>query len=767
MRRRSTGRTETPELFPEPAVRPRPTRRKNGLFADVALNRPVRREFTYFVGEGFASGLRPGMRVVVPFGKAREVGVVVRVDDSSPLAGERVREIARLLDPEPVIDRPLLELTRWMAEEYACSWGEALAAALPGTLKRESEARRVQVVAARPGVGEAELTELAESSPKQHRLLRTLVEIGGTIELVDVLRRTGLSDSPAKTLVRKGLAQITWVEPESSDLAGDDVLRLRPAALNLGQRWAVKTVCERIDAREHAAFLLQGVTGSGKTEVYLRVIEHALAAGRGAIVLVPEIALTPQTVSWFRSRFGDVAVLHSRMTNAQRMRMWMRVKRGETRVVVGARSAIFAPVDDLGVLVLDEEHDSSFKQASSPRYHARDLALRRARDAGAVCILGSATPALESWQAAREGRLRHLVLPERVGGGSLPKVEVVDLRNEPRDRDSRGLELFSRRLRQLLTETHALGHQSILFLNRRGFAPVLWCRDCHATVQCERCASSMSFHRRIERLVCHLCCEEKLVPVACPTCTSPGVRMVGGGSERVEATLAKLLPEARVRRMDSDTMHRREDYEETLAAFGRREIDVLVGTQMIAKGLDFPGVTLVGIVSADTALHLPDFRAAERTFQLVEQVSGRAGRGVEPGRIVVQTSSPEHPAIALAARHRYEEFARAELEFRRELGYPPFSRLLRTVVEGSVEGAVVDAAAAVARALREARLAGVSILGPAPAPLALVRGRHRHHVLAKCRDEAGLAGVRALALDLARISATLRVSIDVDPVSLM
>jgi primosomal protein N' (replication factor Y) len=677
-----------------------------------------------------------------------------------------VRLIARVFDPEPVVDERLLSLTQWMAEEYACSWGEALAAVLPAPLKRERESRKIKVIAVAQGVGTEQLAELEERWPKQHRLLRALIDIGGAVELIDLLRRANLSESPAKSLVAKGLARIEWIDPAPEDLSGDGGDRQRPPVLSLGQRWAVKTIGEAIDARTHAAFLLQGVTGSGKTEVYLRAIEHALESGRGAIVLVPEISLTPQTVGWFRSRFGAVAVLHSRMTDAQRLSQWMRAKRGEARVVVGARSAIFAPVADLGVVVVDEEHEPSFKQASTPRYHARDVAIRRASDAGAVCILGSATPAIETWFAARDKRIKHLMLPERIGGAALPPVDIVDMNVEKRTGKGLQFQAFSRILRELLIRGFERGEQSILFLNRRGFTPVLWCADCHATVGCKRCSGSMSYHRRVDRLVCHRCCEERRIPRECDVCTSPSLRQVGIGSERVEAAMRALIPEARVRRMDSDTMVRREDYEDALAGFRRRELDVLVGTQMIAKGLDFPGVTLVGVVSADTSLNMPDFRATERTFQLIEQVAGRAGRGEDPGRIIVQTYAPKHPAVALAANHDFEGFTRGELENRRADAYPPFSRLLRMVFENESEEATEGAGKRCAQRLRAARIPETKILGPGVAPIGFVRDRHRHHVVVTCMTHAALATARDVALEAAAECARVRVSIDVDPVSM-
>jgi len=758
--------SEHAELFPTERETPPVPASVPGPFARVAINRPVRCEFTYRVPSEMSPSLQPGMRVAVPFGGKREVGVVVGIDDETDVATGRLKSIAASLDTEPVIDEQLLELTHWMASYYACSWGEALAAILPASLKRERKQRMVIVLSVVPGVGDAELAETLEKYPAQHRLLRTLIDVGAPMEQADVLRKLQLSDSPVRTLARKG-----WIVAERKALSVDEletseVERLRPETLLPGQSAATEAMQAAVAAGEYATFLLRGVTGSGKTEVYLRVIEDALERGRGAIVLVPEIALTPQTVGWFRSRFQNVAVLHSRMTDSARHAMWMRVKHGEARVVVGARSAVFAPVANLGVIVVDEEHEPSFKQGNAPRYHGRDVAVMRAQRSNAVCILGSATPSLESWRNAQEGRYRLQELLKRVHGGRMPAIEIVDMRQEKPDQ--RGPLLFSRRLRVLLAEALKRGEQAILFINRRGFAPVLWCRECKETVRCHQCDVSLTFHRRIGRAVCHSCCEEIAPPKVCPTCTAPALSYIGLGSERVEASLAKLLPEARVGRMDSDTMLRREDYETTLSAFGRGELDVLVGTQMIAKGLDFPRVTVVGIVSADSTLHLPDFRASERTFQLLSQVAGRAGRGDLEGRIVVQTMSPEHPAIQMAARHDFEGFAALETGLRGELGYPPSGRLVRVVFEDEDEERVTRASTHFADVLRrELADTGVTLLGPAPAPMALQRGRHRQHLIVKSAADAGLGHARSLLTQLAAEHARPRVAIDVDPVGML
>jgi primosomal protein N' (replication factor Y) len=746
-------------LFPEQDL-PAPT--VEGPFASIALNRPVDFEFTYRVPAELEARIAVGMRVAVPFGSGREVGIVTALSEDTEVAPGKLRPLARLLDGESLVGDEMLDLARWIGRRYACSFGEALHAILPAALKREGKRARIRVAHAVGGVGERELAEIEDKQPKQHRLLRTLIEVGGPIELRECLRRLNISDAPARSLERRGWIAIEYVPAGADELFFAKSDRPRPERLNPDQRRAVETICLALDSARHTTYLLEGVTGSGKTEVYLAAIEHALTLGRGAIVLVPEIALTPQTVGWFRARFDSVAVLHSRMTDVQRLEMWSSVKSGAARVVVGARSAVFAPVADLGVIVVDEEHEPSFKQASTPRYHARDVAMERARAAGCICLLGSATPSLETWNRAHQGEISRLGLPSRIGGRPMPPVEIVDMRLE---KGGRGSSLFSARLEHLLGETLGRKEQVILFLNRRGFAPILWCPGCKLTVRCEQCDVALTYHKRIDRLVCHACCDERARPAACPTCTAPFLRYLGAGSERIERELERLAPRARVRRMDSDTMRRREDYEETLSAFGRGEIDCLVGTQMIAKGLDFPRVTLVGIVNADSALHLPDFRASERTFQLVAQVSGRAGRADLPGRIVVQTLFPEHAAIARAAAHDYEGFAKAELELRRELGYPPAARLVRMLFEDTDLERATQACLDCAEALRRSPLAAdVTILGPAPAPISLLRGRHRQHLLIKSSRD--LEPCVRLLVDLAKTSRP-RPTIDVDPVSML
>ncbi|MEZ6020072.1 MAG: primosomal protein N' [Planctomycetota bacterium] len=725
----------------------------------------MRREFTYAADPGLAEKVQPGMRVSVPFGRRREVGVVVAVTNRCELPASKVRRIYEVLDSEPVVGTELLELTRWMADYYVCGWGEALAAVLPAALKREGERRKVLYLEVPQGVGPEQLVELEEKHEKQYRLLRTLMGASGPLQRGELLKKLGLSTSPLKTLVQRGWVKEFAVEeePDALQSAAAGSPRTRPASLSSAQQAALDAMEKPLAASEYSCFLLHGVTGSGKTEVYLRIIERALELGRGAIVLVPEIALTPQTVSWFQSRFGQVAVMHSRLTDRQRLSMWRRVQSGELRVVVGARSAIFAPVPNLGVIVVDEEHEPSFKQGSTPRYHGRDVAVVRAQRAGAICVLGSATPSLESYENARQGRYQHIVLASRVREQEMPQIVVVDMRHE------KGQPLLSRMLEMYVREALERKEQCILFLNRRGYSPTLWCRECFHVVRCEQCDMAMTFHRRHGRIACHSCCEEKPPPSACPTCSAPGLRFLGQGSEQVESVLKTSFPDARVARMDSDTMLRREDYEETLSAFGRGEIDLLVGTQMIAKGLDFPRVTVVGVISADGALHLPDLRASERTFQLLSQVSGRAGRADLPGRIVIQTHAPEHPAIVHAAKHDFTAFAEGELAQRQELGYPPYGRLIRVVLEDPDEELVKTAADELTDFLdKNLDPAEVQILGPTPAPMAMVRGKHRYNLLLRSGPD-GRAFGKARSLLTAAVEARTRprLVIDVDPVHLL
>jgi len=536
-------------------------------------------------------------------------------------------------------------------------------------------------------------------------------------------------------------------------------------ALNAAQTSAVAALRAALGGG-FASFLLHGVTGSGKTEVYLQVIAAARAAGQGALVLVPEIALTPQLASRFRARFGeDVAVLHSGLPPKERLAAWRRLRAGEVGIALGARSAVFAPVRALGVVVVDEEHDPSFKQEEGVRYHGRDLAVVRAQQAGALAILGSATPSLESAHNVARGRFVRLSLPERATPRPLPEVTIVDLRRHPPGPDG----LLSAPLSEALGAALAAGEQSILFLNRRGFSTVMLCRACGQVVRCENCVVSMTYHRGRARLCCHYCGGTTPVPVLCPACNSPRIERLGTGTERVEAIVRERFPDARVARLDRDTAGSgaARDLDAILRRMQAREIDLLVGTQMVTKGHDFPGVTLVGVLQPDQGMDLPDFRATERTFQLLEQVSGRAGRGERPGRVIIQTYRPEHAAITAVVQHDYEGFVRNELDERRLTGYPPFTRMIALRLDARDPAQAKAGAAAAAVAAASAGGAAVRVRGPAEAPLGRLRGRARWQVWLSSQERAPLAAAARAAARTAKTGTDLRLSVDVDPQSVL
>jgi len=614
-----------------------------------------------------------------------------------------------------------------------------------------------------PTVAYARLTGLpATGLPKRAFAKRALAEKlaaagdGLVVASLAAGERTAL-----RALVTAGVARIEHRPviraPEARTIAPPAGIALTPA-----QAHAVETLTAAL-AGGFGSFLLQGITGSGKTEVYLRVIAAARAAGRGALVLVPEIALTPQLAARFRARFGeDVAVLHSALPPRERLAAWRRLRAGEVGIALGARSAVFAPVRALGVVVVDEEHDPSFKQEEGVRYHGRDLAVVRAQRAGALAILGSATPSLESAFNVTRGRFTRLVLPERATPRPLPTVTVVDLRRHPPGPDG----LFSAPLAEALGEALAAGEQSILFLNRRGFSTLLLCHACGHVVRCPNCAVSMTYHRGRSRLVCHYCGRLQHVPERCPSCASTRLERIGIGTEHVEAIVRERFPDARVARLDRDTAGDRgaagSGLEEILARMHAGEIDVLVGTQMVTKGHDFPGVTLVGVLKPDQTMNLPDFRAAERAFQLIEQVAGRAGRGDRPGRVVIQTYAPDHPSIVAAATHDYEGFAHDELAAREETGYPPFTRMIALRIDAR-DGARARAAANTAA--DAARRAGgpVTVRGPAEAPLAMLRGRSRWQVWLSSRERPAVAAAARAAAAAVSATGDLRLAVDVDP----
>ncbi len=747
-------------------------------FVSVALPLPLDREFHYRVPERLRHLLAVGQRVLVPFHHRKLAGFATSFVDAPKVA--ELLEVLAVLDARPLISESMMRLARWIGRYYACGPGEALEAMLPAPVRRGSTARTVvRVFPAAPAARlEAEREARRSRFPRQSDVLDVVLGADSRegILLSELLALShARSASPVRTLARAGLLRLRRESPsgEPAPVYGEEE---RTVVLNAEQEAFLAAIRARLDQGGFETFLLHGVTGSGKTEVYLRAIGRVVETGRQAIVLVPEISLTPQTLGRFRRRFRRVAVLHSQLTDADRSEQWNSILRGEAEVVVGPRSAVFAPVPRLGLLVIDEEHETSFKQQNAPRYHARDVGVVRASLEGAAVVLGSATPSLESHHNAGIGKYRRLVLSRRVDDLPLPDVEIVDPSREPghalapdpglRDssRKPRKLRFLSRRLQMLLEERLGRGEQAILFLNRRGHSTTVMCPRCGWVLRCGSCDVTLTFHKSRRRAACHYCLREVEAPSACPDCKTGIVRYLGAGTEKVEEELAELYPSARVSRMDSDTMRRQHAHASTLEAFRQGRIQVLVGTQMIAKGLDFPNVTLVGIVSADTAMNLPDFRATERTFQLVSQVAGRTGRGARPGRVIIQTLRPEHFCIRAAAAHDFAAFADQELQFRKVLRYPPYSHLMRTTFEGRDEREVRAAAHAYReRIASRAATCGAEVLGPSPAPIPRVDQNYRYQLLVKAPDGPALYRIHRGEVPPGGRRA-VKMILDVDPV---
>lgn len=746
------------------------------VLLEVALALPLFEPFTYRY-----RGTAPvpvGAQVVVPFGHRNVTGFVVgHASTLEASRGQELRDVIEVMGEEPAFDPPVFDLCRWAASYYLAPLGEVLSAALPSS-ERAAAQKRVRlsdtgkaVVRAQGPMGLAALAlddadralldrlhkarslgyaGLARGSSAQLARLNFLVERGFAV--VEESIRGAKQSRPRGSGSEDGAAPF---QPE------------QPPPLNTHQQSALAALVAGLDAG-YATFVLQGITGSGKTEVYLQIIAEARRRGRGALVLVPEIALTPQLASRFRARFGDdVAVLHSALPDAERTSAWRRLRRGEVGIALGARSAIFAPVRELAVIVVDEEHDGSFKQEEGFRYHARDLAVMRASQGNAVAILGSATPCLETYRNVQLGRFTRLLLPVRANPAAaerpLPPVDVIDLRRHALGPDG----LLAPPLAQAIEENLARSEQTILFLNRRGFSTFVHCSACGHVLRCGSCAVSLTLHRARGHMLCHYCGRYEPMGDLCPQCKTPNLQGTGTGTEKVETLVRERFPGARVARLDRDIADGKLGrMEEILSQVHRREIDILVGTQMVTKGHDFSGVTLVGILQPDQGIHLPDFRAAERSFQIMEQVAGRSGRGERPGRIVVQTYAPEHPAIACLRTHDYEGFVRSEMASREAAQYPPFARMVVLRIDGRDPQRVREGATLASTHARSLVDTHVRVLGPSEAPIGLLRGRVRFQVWLSSPDRGKLL---AVTRDMQRLSLPhgVRLEVDVDPQSVL
>ncbi|MCP5523908.1 MAG: primosomal protein N' [Verrucomicrobiales bacterium] len=742
------------------------------MIARVTLEIALRREFDYLIPEELVDRVEVGTRVKVPFGPRSVLGVVTALADESPHTN--LRPIERVIGARSLVTPRVLDLARWIAAYYCCPVELALKSVLPEAVRREQAGwrERLFVRTIPPSGGLPKLTR------RQTEVWNVIEELR-EVPLQELVRITGSTSETVRRLEDKGLVQIAPRITERDPYGEEHIVPSQPLPLNPEQAVALEAILGSLNPGAVAlatpnVFLLHGVTGSGKTEVYLQAIAHALSQGKGAIVLVPEISLTPQTIERFKARFCTgplrtlVAVLHSHLSSGERHDEWHKIREGRARIVIGARSAVFAPVEPLGLIIVDEEHEHSYKQEETPRYHARDVAVVRGQREGAAVVLGSATPSLESYHNAKRGRYHLLELTLRADNRKLPVVRVVDMRQE-RNR-SKGPPVFSQLLRDAILHRLERHEQTILFLNRRGFSTSLQCPQCGYVAGCPNCSVALTYHRQDQRLCCHICGHQTPAPRICPQadCRNPAIRYAGIGTQRVEEALRHLFPHARVQRMDSDILQRKEDYRRILGDFRVGRIDVLLGTQMIAKGLHFPNVTLVGVIYADLSLHRADFRAAERTFQLLAQVSGRAGRGDVEGEVIVQAFTPFHPAIQYARRHDFVSFYEQEIEFRQQLDYPPCSRIALLTLKGRNEDKVKFTAEHLKRELATA-VAGwpnLVIAGPAPAPLLRAETFYRHQIMLRTRHMSRLSRTLASVQQRFPLPDDLSLTIDVDPVNL-
>ena len=739
--------------------------------ATVVFSAAPHGPYDYRIPDSLREVLQPGMRVQVPLGNRRHpiTGWCTQIDLAAP-AQRTLRDVAKVVDQIPLCDLPLVRLVLWMSHYYQAPAGQVFDTLIPSSVRSNAGTREQTYFTPRANAIHQEAID--KLPRKQKAVIRHLISAARPMTASQLMGEAECTKDPIRRLQKKGFLQtevrreMTTGTPTRWQVSDGEIER--SLTLTDDQINALERVTSAVDSSQGKTLLLHGVTGSGKTEVYIRAIEHVIRFGRGAIVLVPEISLTPQTRGRFERRFKSVAVLHSQMTPAERHFQWQRIRRGEVQVVVGPRSAVFAPFPRLGLIILDEEHDASFKQDTQPRYHARKVAYARAMSLGIPLVLGSATPSLESWFATQTGHAELVPLPSRVNDLPMPDVQLVDLRI----RDDRTSGAISRPLQSSIQETLQERGQIILLLNRRGFATTIQCPACGHVVACPDCDMPLTHHRDGGKAICHYCDFTIVTPPACPECHFDGVRYGGLGTQRLEVEVKTKFPNARVARMDSDTMRRPGSHQRVLSMFRSGDLDILLGTQMIAKGLDFPNVLLVGVINADGALHFPDFRAAERTFQLVTQVAGRTGRGNRGGRVIVQTFTPEHPAIQAASRHDYDQFAKDEMAVRRRFNYPPLGSVGRIIIRGSVEDVTEAVAESLLRRLETARDelgVDVRILGPAPPPISKLRGKYRFHLLLQSIDANHLGETIRTATKTFTIAEKddVQYVVDIDPMDML
>lgn len=799
-------------------------------FASVIVDVPARqtdRPFDYIIPQKWEDIVQTGMRVVVPFGPRKLQGFIIEIKDSVDVESKKLKALHEILDVTPVLNTELLKLGYWLTNETLCYMISAFQVMLPtaikATYKKQLQLHKQEEVApeihaifqgketidwedvsthshlyrtvqkeiangtievvykvkdkvqkkkqrvVQPLLPQEQLEEIAFElkSKKQQDILYYFVENHHSVPVKTITEELQITDAPIKSLVKKGVLLEKYVEVYRNPYDDEAFERTKPFPLTEEQNEVIAPILSSITNEAHQPFLLYGVTGSGKTEVYLQSIQAVLEKGKEAIVLVPEIALTPQMVDRFKGRFGSqVAVLHSALSVGEKYDEWRKILRKEVKVVVGARSAIFAPFENLGIIIIDEEHESSYKQEDNPRYHARDVAMWRGQYHNCPVVLGSATPMLESFARAKKGVYELLTMQKRMNAKDLPTVEIVDMREELREGNR---SMFSKLLHEKIADRLEKKEQMVLFLNRRGHSTFVMCRDCGYVVQCPHCDISLTYHKMNHRLKCHYCSYEENMPNDCPACHSSYIRFFGTGTQKVEEEIIKLFPQARVIRMDVDTTSRKGMHEKLLKAFGEEKADILLGTQMIAKGLDFPKVTLVGVLTADTMLHLPDFRASEKTYQLLTQVSGRAGRHELPGEVVIQTYTPEHYSIELAKNQQYDIFFEQEMQMRKMRQYPPYYYVALVTVSHPVLLKAVQVTEKIAGYLRKHCSSQTMILGPVASAIPRIKDRYRYQCMIKYKREPNLKYVLKMVNEhyQAEMQKDLQISIDFNPTMLM
>jgi primosomal protein N' (replication factor Y) (superfamily II helicase) len=801
--------------------------------ASVIVDVPARqtdKTFDYKIPDKYLGSILPGMRITVPFGPRKIQGFVMDLKTGSDFT--KLKDVSEPMDLYPVLTKELLELGEWLSEKTLCYKISAFQAMLPAALKAKYEKKLVlaknvspeqlaislqpyfwktgqlsweeavlkgilldiQKEAANGHIEvvyevkervrkkklkhinpilsveelQTEKEKLSIRATKQHELIDFFIKRPKPIELKTLLVELKISSATVSGLIDKKILEEQDIEVYRDPFQDRHFKQTTPLPLTEGQQKVILPIQQTILNDEHKVFLLYGVTGSGKTEIYLQSIQKVLEKGKEAIVLVPEISLTPQMVHRFKGRFGDkVAVLHSGLSAGEKYDEWRKIHRKEVSVVVGARSAIFAPFENIGIVIIDEEHETSYKQEENPRYHARDVAIKRAEYFRCPVVLGSATPSLESFARAQKGVYELLTLPNRMNNQALPTVEIVDMREELK---SGNRSMFSSNLFEKMKDRLEKGQQMVLFLNKRGYSSFVICRDCGYVINCPHCDISLTYHRNGQQMKCHYCGHEEHVPKNCPECTSEHIRYFGTGTQKVEEELGKVLPEARVIRMDVDTTSRKGSHEKLLDAFQEGKADILLGTQMIAKGLDFPNITLVGVLSADTMLHLPDFRSSEKTFQLLTQVSGRAGRHELPGEVVIQTYTPEHYSIELSGQQDFDQFYQQEMMMRKIRRYPPFYFLTLITINHEELMKVVSITEKITKYLRSKLSNKAIVLGPVASPIPRINNRYRYQCLIKYKQEPELSNALKIILDQYQqemATSGLQISVDLNPYILM